>query len=181
MTRSVPVRAWIDPLRIRGQGERVSLALILAPLVLSVATPRDPGPLPVAAMQRSAAAPAMLRGAATPARSSLDSILAAIRRAESDGCAQGGRWAVGDEGRAIGPYQIHRAYFQDAGVPGRYEDCRAREFARGVVLAYWQRWCPAALERCDAEVLARVHNGGPDGARKAHTLAYWRKVESLLR
>ena len=110
----------------------------------------------------------------------LDEILAALRATESGGQRNGGRDAIGDGGRAIGPYQIHRAYFSDSGVAGRYEDCRDPEFARSVVIAYWQRWCPAALARCDAEVLVRVHNGGPRGAQKASTLAHWRKAESAL-
>ncbi|HUR27171.1 MAG TPA: hypothetical protein VM509_03225 [Planctomycetota bacterium] len=115
-----------------------------------------------------------------PAQPTLGAILDAIRCAETGGQPHGGRDATGDRGRAIGPFQIHRAYFLDSGVDGRYEDCREPEFARRVVLAYWKRWCPDALERCDAEVLARVHNGGPKGAERSGTLAYWRKIEQRL-
>jgi hypothetical protein len=111
---------------------------------------------------------------------SLDEILDALRAVESGGQRDGGRRATGDGGRAIGPYQIHYAYFLDAGVEGRYEDCRDPVYARRVVIAYWERWCPDALKGCDAEVLARVHNGGPRGARKHSTLAYWHKVERRL-
>jgi hypothetical protein len=110
----------------------------------------------------------------------LDAILAAIRSTESGGRARGGRDALGDRGRALGPYQIHRAYFVDSGVEGQYDECRDEAFSRRVVIAYWRRWCPAALERRDAEILARIHNGGPNGARKDKTLAYWRKVERRL-
>jgi len=113
-------------------------------------------------------------------RYALDAILAAIRCTESGGEAQDGRNAVGDGGLALGPYQIHRAYFFDSGVEGTYAECRDEAFARRVVIAYWKRWCPTALEQCDAEVLARVHNGGPNGAHKDKTLAYWRKVERRL-
>jgi hypothetical protein len=113
-------------------------------------------------------------------RVSLDAILDALRETESGGQPNGGRDAIGDGGRAIGPYQIHRDYFTDSRVAGRYEDCRDPEFARRVVLAFWKRWCPDALRRCEAEVLARVHNGGPRGARKPATLGYWRKVEARL-
>jgi len=106
---------------------------------------------------------------------SIDTILSGLRATET-----GGRDVRGDAGRAIGPYQIHRAYFDDSGVQGTYSDCRDPEFARRVVLAYWKRWCPDALENCDAQILARVHNGGPRGASKAGTLAYWRKFEQQL-
>lgn len=30
------------------------------------------------------------------------------------------------------------------------------------------------------EVLARMHNGGPDGWKKASTLAYWYKVKKVM-
>jgi hypothetical protein len=119
-------------------------------------------------------------GAGPPARPSIDAILDALQAIESGGCADGGRGATGDGGRAIGPFQIHAAYFRDSGVEGRYQDCRDAEFSRRVVLAYWKRWCPEALERGDAEVLARVHNGGPRGASKRSTLVYWRKVQAWL-
>lgn len=113
-------------------------------------------------------------------RPSLDEILDAIRAVETGGLADGGRDALGDGGRALGPFQIHRAYFADSKVAGHYEDCRDPQFARRVVVAYWQRWCPDALVHRDAQVLARVHNGGPSGARKSATASYWHKVELQL-
>jgi hypothetical protein len=50
-------------------------------------------------------------------------ILDALRRVETGGIPDPSL-AVGDGGAAIGPYQIHRPYWLDAGVPGTYEDCR---------------------------------------------------------
>jgi hypothetical protein len=111
---------------------------------------------------------------------SIDEILEALRAVETGGVGGEGYDAIGDDGRAIGPFQIHRPYFADARVPGKYEDRRDLAFSRRVVIAYWKRWCPSALERCDGEVLARVHNGGPRGASKSGTLAYWLKVEGQL-
>ena len=125
-------------------------------------------------------APQVQSEAAREPRHTLDAILAAIRCTESGGQAQDGRDALGDGGRALGPYQIHRAYFVDSGIEGTYADCRDEAFSRRVVIAYWKRWCPEALEQRDAEVLARIHNGGPNGARKDKTLAYWRRVERRL-
>jgi len=110
----------------------------------------------------------------------LDEILDAIRAVESGNHPDGGRNATGDGGRAIGPYQVHRAHWIDSRLPGRFEDCRDPAYARREVVAYWKRWCPEALERCDAEVLARIHNGGPDGARERATLPCWRKVRAEL-
>jgi hypothetical protein len=116
----------------------------------------------------------------TTPRYSLDEIIEAIRVTESGGHKDGGRHATGDGGRAIGPFQIHRAHWLDAGLAGEFQDCRDPGYARQVVVSYWKRWCPAALERCDAEVLARTHNGGPTGAKKEGTLVYWGKVEKAL-
>ena len=111
---------------------------------------------------------------------SIDAILDGLRSTETGKCKQGGIGARGDHGRALGPYQIHRSYFDDARIPGTYAECSHPEFSRRVVLAYWKRWCPEALERCDAEVLVRIHNGGPGGLRKSGTLAFWNKVEQQL-
>lgn len=109
-------------------------------------------------------------------------ILAAIRFVES-----GDRRDVpdGDGGRAIGPYQIHRVYWQDATefapeLGGSYRDCRQRDYAERVIAAYMERYAPAAWRRGDAETIARVHNGGPHGASKAATDGYWRRVRMRL-
>jgi len=103
-------------------------------------------------------------------------ILDAIRVVETGGAPDLGRDSRGDGGRAIGPFQIHWAYWKDAGLPGRYVDCRDLDYARQVVFAYWRRYCPKALEEHDAEVLARTHNGGPAGAKHDRTLPFWKRV-----
>ena len=110
----------------------------------------------------------------------LDETFVALREVETGGSPDGGRRARGDGGKAIGPYQIHRSYWQDSRVPGRYEDCLDPDYARTVITAYWRRYCPSALQQVDAEVLSRVHNGGPQGHRKKGTLVFWRKVEREL-
>ncbi|MFO1011530.1 MAG: hypothetical protein U1F29_15830 [Planctomycetota bacterium] len=113
-------------------------------------------------------------------RWTLEQILEALRRVETGGEKDGGRHSTGDSGGAIGPYQIHRAYWLDARLPGRWEDCRDPRYARAVVLAYWKRYCPDALAALDVETLVRVHNGGPDGAKETSTVKFWRKVERAL-
>ncbi len=109
-------------------------------------------------------------------------ILDAIRFVES-----GHRDVVpdGDGGRAIGPYQIHQVYWQDAiqarpDLGGTYQDCRSRPYAEAIVTAYMQRWAPAAWSNRNAKVLARVHNGGPRGFSKKATLGYWKRVQAKL-
>lgn len=85
--------------------------------------------------------------------------------------------AIGDGGRAIGVYQIHHSYWKDAGVPGKWKDCWNPAYARCVILAYWKRYCPSALETGNWEVLSRIHNGGPQGHTKRQTIRYWRKIQ----
>lgn len=104
-------------------------------------------------------------------------ILDAIHMVESSGRADP---PDGDGGRAIGPYQIHRRYWEDSGVAGTYQDCRRQKYAERVVEAYMRRWVPGEWRWRDAEVIARVHNGGPRGMDKQATEPYWRRVEDQL-
>tara|TARA_Y100000034_G_scaffold128393_1_gene182846 strand:+ start:330 stop:761 length:432 start_codon:yes stop_codon:yes gene_type:complete len=99
----------------------------------------------------------------------------------------------GDGGKAIGPYQIWHAYWQDAydfdeSLGGTYEDCRDRQYALKVMHCYWRRYCPNEFWRArdgrgtrkDFEVLARIHNGGPRGHKREITVKYWDKVKKEL-
>lgn len=106
------------------------------------------------------------------AATKIDDLLAAIAMVESGADPS----KVGDGGKAIGIYQIHREYWQDSGVPGRWEDCFDPAYSRRVVLAYWRRWCPSG----DIESLARAHNGGPHGSENHRTEIYWFKVKSAM-
>lgn len=113
---------------------------------------------------------------------SLQEVLDAIRMVES-----GDRTDPpdGDGGLAIGPYQIHRVYWQDAlqaepELGGDYQDCRRRSYAERVIGAYMRRHAPDAWRERDAQIIARVHNGGPTGAQKTATLRYWGRVRAAL-
>lgn len=88
---------------------------------------------------------------------------------------------LGDNGRSLGPLQISRAYFTDSRVGGTYEQVVDLGFARRVVSAYLQRYAPQAWAAGDVVTLARVHNGGPAGARKAATVNYGAKVQRLCK
>lgn len=93
---------------------------------------------------------------------------------------------VGADGE-IGSYQILPAYWKDAvefdpSIGGVYEDVLNDEYARKVILAYWNRY---ATERrigrpVTNEDRARIHNGGPNGWKKKATEIYWEKVKSHL-
>jgi len=78
-----------------------------------------------------------------------------------------------DGGKALGPMQIHRAYWIDSKVKGKYEDCADLLYSQRVMLAYWNRYARIAVEMGDYEILARIHNGGPKGYLKAATKEYW--------
>jgi hypothetical protein len=108
----------------------------------------------------------------------VDNLLDAMYTVESNR----GRVLVGDEGKAIGPYQIWRAYWQDAvefdkTIGGKYEDCMNKAYAEKIVRAYWKRYAPKGAT---TEQLARIHNGGPRGHLNANTIKYWNKIKKEL-
>ena len=109
-------------------------------------------------------------------------LLDAIRFVES-----GNRKNVpdGDNGKAIGPYQIHEVYWIDAheydsSLGGNYQRCRQRIYAERVIDAYMRRYAKTAWMTGDAETIAKVHNGGPRGHKKKATEGYWQRVKKRL-
>ncbi len=105
-------------------------------------------------------------------------VLNAIRRVESN---DGKNKHDGDGGLAIGDFQIHKEFWLDSRVSGNYERCRHdRHYSEVVILAYWQRHCPNAVNTGDYKTLIRVFHGGPRGATKDSTIAYLCHVESVL-
>jgi len=92
--------------------------------------------------------------------------------------------AIGDGGRAIGPYQIHRAYWSDAtrllGVSWPYSDARDPLRAAMAVRAYTEYYARHYKRPLTAETIARIHNGGPTGWRKRSTLPYWSRVRAVM-
>ena len=88
---------------------------------------------------------------------------------------------IGDNGRALGPLQIHRAYHADSRVGGDYSRVADLDYSKRVVSAYLQRYAPAAWAAGDVVTLARIHNGGPRGDKKTATLGYAAKVARLTK
>ncbi len=89
-----------------------------------------------------------------------------------------GKSLVGDGGKAIGPYQIWREYWQDAveydpSIGGKYEDCMNKAYSERIIRAYWARYAPKGAT---VEQLARLHNGGPRGYKRSSTVKYWNKI-----
>ena len=99
--------------------------------------------------------------------------------------------AVGDNGNAIGAYQIWYDYWYDAvtfrddddlKLSDGYESCYDKDYSEKVVLVYWERY--ATMKRLGRtptdEDRARIHNGGPNGYKKEATDGYWNKVKKRL-
>jgi hypothetical protein len=88
---------------------------------------------------------------------------------------------IGDNGKALGPLQIHRAYHADARIGGEYSRCADLDYSKRVVSAYLQRYAQQAWAAGDVTTLARIHNGGPRGATKQATVNYAAKVTRLAK
>jgi hypothetical protein len=88
---------------------------------------------------------------------------------------------IGDNGKALGPLQIHRAYHADSRVAGDYSRCADLDYSKRVVTAYLKRYAPKAWAAGDVEVLARTHNGGVRGATKPATKGYGVRVKALMK
>lgn len=88
----------------------------------------------------------------------------------------------GDNGKALGPLQIHEVYWKDACEydkslsSGSYSDCSNLLYSIRVATAYANRYAKKAIQDKDYETLARIHNGGPNGAKRQSTIKYWHKV-----
>ena len=114
-----------------------------------------------------------------PPPSSVDvpRILNAIQKVETGGCKNPSA-AVGDNGKAIGPFQIHKAYWQDAvqydpSIGGKYEDCKDVVYARKIVVAYFSRYAP----NWNLDTVSGIHNCGPKVSNSSAAKEYRRKVK----
>lgn len=107
----------------------------------------------------------------------LNSLISALMIVESGNNDQ----AIGDQGRAIGCLQIHKAVVLDVnkftGSHYRHQDMTNRVAARAVCQAYLEHYGKGKT----TEQQARIWNGGPTGDRKQATVAYWRRVQRNLK
>jgi hypothetical protein len=106
----------------------------------------------------------------------LELLLDAIAEVESGNNSS----AVGDRGRAIGMYQLHRGYWRDGirilKVKWDYSLAFKAEKSRRVVKAYLLHY-GKGRSLLD---MARIHNGGPNGYEKKATVPYARKIAKIL-
>lgn len=110
----------------------------------------------------------------------VDRFLSALATVESSGNPE----AIGDNGAAIGPYQIHKDYWfdavqADASIGGNYDSCTDPEYAKKIVKAYLGRYAGEALKAGDLTVLASVHHRGPSGVANID-FEYWNKIRKAM-
>ena len=124
------------------------------------------------------------------AEGSFKDLLDAIEQVESGGDPN----AIGDDGAAIGAYQIHKIYvddvnriialyMKDVNFRFTYKDRWDKDksgtmvgiftnhYTKFYVVETWR------LGMSNNEARARIHNGGPAGWKKDCTKAYWEKVK----
>ncbi|MFA5151125.1 MAG: transglycosylase SLT domain-containing protein [Clostridia bacterium] len=120
-----------------------------------------------------------LQGCVSVSDDSLERLLDAIATVESGGRAG----IMGDNGRAVGMYQLHAVTVKDVnrrcGTVYKWPtDClnptTGREIARKYLLMY-------ARPGATLETLARNYNGGPRGWQKAATEKYWQRVKTAIK
>lgn len=109
-------------------------------------------------------------------------LLKAIHQVET-----GGRLGAikGDNGAALGPFQIHKAYWIDATqydkkIGGSYSNCADYAYSVKIVNAYMSRYAKKYIDANNSEAIARIHNGGLNGYKNTNTLIYWSKVKKNL-
>lgn len=85
-------------------------------------------------------------------------------------------------------YQIRNIYIDDLNriytYRFKYSDKYDKRKSEQMMFDYWRyygyRYTRLTGRPVTYEVLARIHNGGPDGWRKKSTEGYWRRVERHL-
>ena len=117
-------------------------------------------------------------------------LLNAIKSVESSGNAS----AIGDSGKAVGAYQLHKVYVDDVNnilknkgskirftYADRYNMHKSRVMTCIYLLHYGKVYERKTGKVATAEVLSRIHNGGPNGWKKQATVKYWHKIKKRLK
>ena len=97
--------------------------------------------------------------------------------------------AVGDNGKAVGLLQLHKIYVDDVNrilgknrysYMDRWNPKKSVEMTVVYLKHYGNRYERLTGKKASYEILARIHNGGPNGWKKAGTTKYWHKVREHL-
>ena len=110
-------------------------------------------------------------------------LLDAIEQVESNGDPN----AIGDNGKAVGSFQIWKTYVDDVNrilrehrynYNDRYDPLLSRYMVKTYIGHYVTK---KRLKRNPTfEDMARIHNGGPNGYKKKCTEKYWEKIKKEL-
>jgi hypothetical protein len=114
-----------------------------------------------------------------PAKRSFNDFLKVLQQTETSGYPNYGQGVPGDHGAALGPFQIHKGYWKDSGVPGKYEQCADLQYSMGVVAAYLKRYCPQALAKGDWETMAKSHHSIGGLGNDAYWAAFQRQMQKM--
>lgn len=121
-----------------------------------------------------------------------DKLLKAMMQVES----RGNSGVKGDyskklkEYRAIGVYQIWKSYVDDVNriskdkkftYQDRYDKKKSEEMVKIYLEYYGKRYERLTGKKVTDEILAKIHNGGPNGWKNKNTDKYWLKVKKEMR
>lgn len=114
-----------------------------------------------------------------------EALILAIAKVESNNNS----FAIGDNGKAVGKFQIWIDVVKDINrIDGQisftYKDRFCPIKSRAILVRYlWYygtRYQKITGKVPDDEVLARIWNGGPNGYKRSTTLPYWNKVKTVM-
>jgi len=114
----------------------------------------------------------------------IDKLIVALISVESNGKLD----AIGDNGKALGQLQIWEIYLKDTkrfskikynhkDMFGYYESI---ETTITYLTHYGKHYEKKTGKVATLEILAKIHNGGPNGYKKSGTNKYWEKVKKVL-
>lgn len=98
--------------------------------------------------------------------------------------------AIGDNGKAVGSYQIWKIVVDDVNrIIGRnhftYEDRKCPAKSKQICILYLNHYSKVyerkTGNKATEEVKARIWNGGPNGWKKESTKKYWEKIKKVLK
>lgn len=99
-------------------------------------------------------------------------------------------YAIGDNGNAVGRYQIWKIYVDDVNrickllrikkrftYADRTNPVKSLEMVKIYIDFYAKRYERLTGNKATDEIKARIHNGGLNGWKKSATVKYWNKVK----
>lgn len=104
--------------------------------------------------------------------------------------SNGNDYAIGDNGNAVGRYQIWKIYVNDVNrickllrnkkqytYADRTNPVKSLEMVKIYTDFYAKRYERLTGKKATDEIKARIHNGGLNGWKKTATIKYWNKVK----